>query len=106
MTPEKYPAPAVVSRVCRLLVVLAGNTVNGLATGELAKALGISESNITRTVAHLINEGFVEEAAIADRWRLGPKLVQIARAYEADIARRQGELDQIKQRYGAFNKGA
>ncbi|QDF95169.1 hypothetical protein CJ010_00685 [Azoarcus sp. DD4] len=99
MTPELYGKSEQVTRVCRLMVVLAGHTVNGLPPGELAKALDTTPSTMTRMLAQLKNEGFVEETKVGGRWRLGPKVLQITRAYEVDIARQEGELNQIKQRY-------
>lgn len=99
MTPEKYGTSDQLRRACRAIVVMAGHTVQGMTPGELAKAVDASPSNITRLLANLKNEGFIEETKTPGRWRLGPKVVQIALAYQMDISRQETELDQIKQRY-------
>lgn len=99
MSPEKYGTSDQLRRAFRAIVVLAGNTVQGMTPGDLAKAVAASPSNITRLLANMKNEGFVEETKVPGRWRLGPKVVQIALAYQVDISRQETELDQIKQRY-------
>ena len=99
MTPEKYGSSEQTSRVCRALVMLAGNTVNGMLPGELAKALNTSPATITRMLAHLKQEGFVEETKLGGRWRLGSRVAQIGLAALADVAARESELNEIKQRY-------
>lgn len=99
MTPEKYGTSDQLRRTCRAIVVLAGHTVNGLAPGELAKAVDASPSNITRLLANLKQEGFVEKIEETGRWRLGPKMVQIAISFSHDLSRAKTRLDEITQRY-------
>lgn len=99
MTPEKYGTSDQLRRACRAIVVLAGHTVNGLAPGELAKAVDASPSNITRLLANLKQEGFVEKIEETGRWRLGPKVVQIALAFSQDLSRARSRLDEVSNRY-------
>lgn len=99
MTPEKYGTSDQLRRTCRAIVVLAGHTVNGLAPGELAKAVDASPSNITRLLANLKQEGFVEKIEETGRWRLGPKVVQIALAFSQDLSRARARLDEVSNRY-------
>lgn len=99
MNPEKYERSNQIKNVCRLYIVMSGHTMNGLPPGELAKALDTSPSNMTRMLAQLKHEGFVEEAHIPGRWRLGPKVVQIAIAYSNEIARAESRLAEVKNRY-------
>ena len=99
MTPEKYGTSDQLRRTCRAIVVLAVHTVNGLAPGELAKAVDASPSNITRLLANLKQEGFVEKIEETGRWRLGPTLVQIALAFSQDLSRARARLDEVSNRY-------
>ena len=86
-------------RILRALLVLAGNEFNGVAPGELAKAVDASPSNITRLLANLKQEGFVEKIEETGRWRLGPKVVQIALAFSQDLSRARARLDEVSNRY-------
>lgn len=99
MTPEKYPPSDQVKRVCDVIRVLSGHTVQGMAPGELAKAVRTSPSNITRLLAQLKHEGFVEETRREGFWRLGPRAVQCFAAHSADITRHETEINEVKQRY-------
>lgn len=99
MTPEKYGTSDQLRRACRAIVLMAGHVVNGLAPGELAKALDTSPSNITRLLANLKQEGFVEKIEETGRWRLGPKVVQIGLAYMNDVGRAETRLAEVKNRY-------
>ena len=99
MTPEKYGTSDQLRRAFRAIVVLAGNTVQGMTPGELAKAVDASPSNITRLLANMKNEGFVEETKVPGRWRLGPKVVQIALAFSQDLSRARARLDEVSNRY-------
>lgn len=99
MTPEKYKRSAIVGNVCRMFVVMAGRTIEGMRPGEIAEAVGTSPANMTRMLALLKQEGFVEETQKKDHWRLAPKLVQIAVSFSAELSRAQTRLDEVKQRY-------
>lgn len=81
----------------RVLLLLSGNEFNGLAPGELAKSLETNPGNITRDLRVLRAVGLAEETPGTGRWRLGPKLIQIANAFKthmAEVARRAEEIDQ------------
>ena len=99
MSPEKYGTSDQLRRAFRAIVVLAGNTVQGMTPGDLAKAVDASPSNITRLLANLKQEGFVEKIEETGRWRLGPKMVQIAISFSHDLSRAKTRLDEITQRY-------
>lgn len=99
MSEKKYSSGSQ-ERGYRVLILLAGNEFNGVAPGELAKALVTNPSNITRDLYVLEVAGLAERLPHdQNRWRLGPKLIQIANAFAAhmsDVARR---ADEIQQRY-------
>lgn len=86
-------------RLLRVIVLLAGNEFGGLAPSDLAKALDTNPSNITRDLANLKEAGLAEQLSDTGRWRLGPKVVQIAVAFSEHIARTSDRMAEIKQRY-------
>jgi len=96
---NRYPDSQPVDRVVRVIESLAGNTLNGLSPGEIGKAAGASPAQVTRLLAHLIRRGVVESARTEGRYRLGPAIVQIARAHELELARAERDLAEARQRY-------
>lgn len=95
---EKYRSQSQ-QRVLQVLMALAGNEFGGVLPGELAKATRTTASNITRDLANLGIAGLAEEIPGTGRWRLGPKVVQLALAHLRhmdDIERRHSE---VRQRY-------
>lgn len=99
MSNTKYHCAAQ-QRGYRVMLALSGNEIDGVRPGELAEGLQLSASIITRDLANLRSAGLAETLPHdSTRWRLTPKLVQIARAYEAHITRARGALDEVSQRY-------
>lgn len=98
MSKDTYDSPAQ-QRILRALLVLAGNEFQGLAPGELAKALGVNPSTATRDLHNLREAGFAEQIQETGRWRLGPKPVQIALAFSNHLQRAQQRLHEISNRY-------
>lgn len=83
-----------------IMIRLAGHEKTGLAPGEIAKATGIPNSNVTRALANLRIAGLAEQVpGMEGRWRLGPKLIQIGLAYTRAIERLRAEVDELEQRY-------
>lgn len=83
----------------KVLLVLAGNEFNGLSPSEVAKAVGAPPSYITRDLRVLQKAGLAEPILETGRWRLGPKLVQIALAFSQNLDRSQRKVSEINQRY-------
>ncbi len=86
-------------RLLKAVVLLAGNEFNGLAPSDLAKALNTNPSNVTRDLANLKESGLAEQLPDTGRWRLGPKLVQIALAFSDHMARSSSRMEELNQRY-------
>lgn len=86
-------------RLLKAIVLLAGNEFSGLAPSDLAKALGTNPSNVTRDLANLKEAGLAEQLPDTGRWRLGPKLVQIALAFSDQMSRSTSRIDEMQQRY-------
>ena len=99
MNPKEYTSGSQ-ERGYKVLILLAGNEFSGLAPGDLAKALATNPSNITRDLRVLQKAGLAEPLPHDhNRWRLGPKIIQIANAFKGhmeDVTRR---ADEINQRY-------
>lgn len=101
----KATAPDYISehqqRILALIRTLAGQELAGLAPGEIAKLQNCTPSQVTRDLANLKHIGWAEEVpAVANRWRLGPQIVQIALRYSAGIDRAQSRVDEIASRFG------
>jgi len=88
-------------RAAMILSLLAGHEVDGVSNGALAKAFSVTSAAISQDLKLLQGIGFVETipGITPNRYRLGPKLVQIAIAHQRHIEREQVRLDTIKQRY-------
>lgn len=86
-------------RLLKAVVLLAGNEFSGLAPSDLAKALNTNPSNVTRDLANLKEAGLAEQIQDTGRWRLGPKLIQIALAFSDHMSRATNRIDEMQQRY-------
>ena len=86
-------------RILRVLLALAGHEVNGLAPSEIAHGLNINQSNTTRDLANLREAGLAEQIPDTGRWRLTPRIPQIAVAMLQGVDRAQLKVTEVKQRY-------
>lgn len=87
------------SRGYRVLLALAGNEFTGLLPSEIAKRVDAAQSAITRDLSVLQQAGLAEQIPETGRWRLGPKLIQIAVAFQMHLDTNRRRLDEINQRY-------
>jgi DNA-binding IclR family transcriptional regulator len=99
MTPPAEYSNASQERGYRVLLTLAGHEVTGLSLSEIAKAVGASAATVLRDLRVLTKVGLAEQLTATGRWRLGPKLVQIAIAYHTNIDAARRRLDETVQRY-------
>lgn len=86
-------------RVLRLINLLAGNEITGLAPADIARQQGCSASMVTRDLDNLRTAGFAEQVPETQRWRLAPHVVQIAIHHLAALERSEQRLTEIKNRY-------
>lgn len=98
MSDERYLSESQ-QRIVKILFYLGGHEINGLAPGEIAKGLNISPSQVTHDLANLRIAGAAEVIQDAGRWRLSPRLPQIATAMLHGISRAQKKIDEVTQRY-------
>lgn len=87
-------------RVIKVIVALAGNELLGVAPIELQRSIGIpNASTMLRDLEVLRDMGIAEQIPETGRWRLGPRLVQIAIAHLNQLERAEKRLGEIRQRY-------
>jgi DNA-binding IclR family transcriptional regulator len=86
-------------RILRLLTVLAGCEIAGLAPSDIAAAQSCSASVATRDLANLKTAGMAEQIPETGRWRLSPQIVQIAKRHQLALERARQKLDETQQRY-------
>ena len=96
---DHYPDSEAVDRALRVIEALSGNAVNGMSPGDIARSAKATPAQVTRLLAQLIRRGVVETSRTEGRYRLGPAIVQLARAHEIDLARAERELAEMRQRY-------
>jgi len=95
---EKYRSSSQ-QRILRVLIALAGHEITGLTPGDVARAAEVTPSNATRDLNNLAIAGLAEQIQSDGRWRLGPKLIQIALSHTQGMDRASGRLAEVKQRY-------
>ena len=78
--PDKAPVlNDAIRKTCDLFVLLAGHEVQGLAPGEIAKAMNVGAPWVSINLPALAAAtGFVERVGDTNRWRLGVPFVRIA----------------------------
>ncbi|PKG73152.1 hypothetical protein CXF86_19065 [Shewanella sp. GutCb] len=89
-----------VQRTLKVISVMAGREAQGISPSELAKLAQTSPANITRALANLKQASFAERLpSDTSRWRLAPKLVQIANSVSLNLNQAQLQLQQDQQNY-------
>lgn len=87
-------------RALSLLFVLQGHTMEGLRLKQIADAIRTTPSTALRDLEVLAEEGIAERIPGRDEyWRLSPRLIQLARAHELEMARYRQRLEETEQRY-------
>ncbi|MCW5657413.1 MAG: hypothetical protein KIT60_06900 [Burkholderiaceae bacterium] len=89
-------------RILKLITLLAGNEINGLAPGEIAVLQGCSASLVTRDLANLREAGYAEQVPHNKQWRLSPQIVQIAVRLQMELGRAEQHLTETR---GRFTRG-
>ncbi|MBL3601601.1 MAG: helix-turn-helix transcriptional regulator [gamma proteobacterium endosymbiont of Lamellibrachia anaximandri] len=86
-------------RIVKILLFLGGHEVNGLAPGEIANGLSITPNNVTHDLANLRLAGVAEQLPESGRWRLTPRVPQIAMAMLNGISRAESKTNEVKNRF-------
>lgn len=83
-----------VQRTLRIIRAMAGNEVSGISPTEIAKKTKTSASNVTRVLANLEAQRFVERLPGDNkRFRLAAAFVQIANTVTIGLTRAKQQLD-------------
>jgi len=99
MSDDKYTSEQV-QRVLRVMLALAGNEFRGMTLKEVATAAECSNDNALRALENLRTAGVAERCTYDDkRWMLGPRLVQVAFAFDQALENAQRELNERRQRF-------
>lgn len=85
-------------RVLQTLVALAGHEMEGLAPGEVARAVRTTASNTTRDLSNLREAGLAEPMETG-RWRLSPRAAQIGIAVLKSLDDAQRRVAEVSNRY-------
>ncbi|MCU7906509.1 MAG: MarR family transcriptional regulator, partial [Candidatus Thiodiazotropha sp. (ex Epidulcina cf. delphinae)] len=75
-------------RSWRIAEILTGHEFEGVRNGDLATSLQVSPATVTTDLKELEEGGIVERIpGMADRWRLGPKPIQLFRSHQLGMER-------------------
>ena len=85
-------------RVLKLLMLLAGHEVMGLAPGEIAKAIRTNPSNVTRDLANLREAGLAEPLENG-QWRITPRMGQLALRVLNALGEARKRVEETAQRF-------
>lgn len=93
-------APANLERAKAVIEALAGHNFDGLRNQQVAEAVQQSPPTTLRDLQALEALGWAERIPSKDeRWRLSPRLVQLAIAHHAETARIAQRVDDFTNRY-------
>ena len=87
-------------RLLQLIDLLAGHELAGLAPGEIAKALAVNASTVTRDLDNLRSSGWAEQTIQGGRWRLAPHVIQLSLRYAAALDAGAQQWRDVQRRYG------
>ncbi|AAP96320.1 IclR family transcriptional regulator [[Haemophilus] ducreyi] len=90
-------------RALRILKALKGRSLTGLTNKELCEAIGETPVNVTRAIAFLEAEGFVQRLNTG-AYGLSYQILQIAVSHETEMQKASERLAQVRARVqaGAF----
>jgi DNA-binding IclR family transcriptional regulator len=89
-----------VQRTLRIIRAMAGYEVTGISPSEIAKRAKTTASNVTRILANLEAQQFVQRLPSDNkRYRLGIALVQISNTVTLSINQAKSQLDQDQANY-------
>jgi len=99
MSDDRYVSDQV-QRTLKVMLALANRDFQGLRLKDVAAAVDIPAPTALRALENLRAAGLAErDPTQSDVWLLGPKLVQVAHAFDAAMGRAQTALDERRQRY-------
>lgn len=97
-TETKHRSNAAQQRAFLVLLALAGREAEGLALSQIARGIKSSTERVFHDLGNLAEAGLAERLPNGN-WRLGPRLVQIARDFQLGLVRLQDQVRELEQRY-------
>jgi DNA-binding IclR family transcriptional regulator len=93
-----------VQRTLRVMSLMAGKEISGISPTELSKLAKISASDVTRVLANLEAQQFVERLpADNKRYRLAVALVQLSNTVAHNFVQAQRQLHQDQHNYNLLS---
>lgn len=86
-------------RILRLITLLAGHEVTGIAPAQLATLNECSQQLVHRDLANLQIAGMAERVPDTNLWRLAPQIVQIAIKHSVALDRARTRLTEVTNRF-------
>lgn len=86
-------------RLVKVILVLFGDVVNGLAPGAIAREVGCSAAVMTRDLANLREAGIADKDEATGQWRLTPRLPQQAVKVWMAIDAAEKRLNEARNRF-------
>ena len=86
-------------RLLQLVDLLAGHELAGLVPGEIAKALAVNASTVTRDLDNLRTAGVADRDEATGHWHLTPRLPQQAIKVFNAIDTAQRRVDEARTRF-------
>ena len=97
--PEEKHRIESVQRAIKAQICLAGHEMEGLSPSQIALATGMTATQTTRIMANLEIGGIAERNTSNNKWRLSPRVVQIAIAHMNAMDKAEKKLTETKIRY-------
>lgn len=86
-------------RLVKIILLMFGHVVNGLAPSVIAREVGCSAAVMTRDLFNLRQAGIADKDEATGHWRLTPRLPQQAIKVWNDIDRADRRLQEAKNRF-------
>lgn len=86
-------------RLLKLITLLAGHEITGMAPADIARQQGCPASAVTRDLANLQIGGYAEHVPETGRWRLSPSIVQIGLRHMHALDQAEARLSEVRSRF-------
>ncbi len=100
MTEKTADGQRAVRRVCRILALLKGHSIEGVQNSDLARELRESQSTTLRTLEAMAEEDAVSKLA-SGRWALSRLSLRIHASHATEITRAESRIAELKQSVAA-----
>lgn len=94
----KYQVNDAQQRVCMIFLALAGQELDGLSQVQIAETIGSTSGRVHHDLRNMASQNMVEKLD-SNRWRLGPRTVQIALDYQSAMQRMFARAEETKARF-------